>query len=89
MVSKHITPKRMVDIRYGEIPTKEDIEAMYETISDYWNLTCNLAWLKESGAVIVLSNGEQLQLDSEIEEYILNEAEREQESRDQAYYGGD
>lgn len=86
----HITPTRLVELRYDAAPTAEDIAALVETVSAYWALTANMAHLEERGAVIVLASGDEVELSPEaIDDHLTNEGERAQEANDQAYYGGD
>ncbi len=90
MESKHITPERKVAIQYGENPTKEDIAAMCETISDYWTLVSNLERLHNSCATILLNNGDEIGLTPNTIQFFMDEAgERQQIASDEAYYGGD
>jgi len=86
----HITPTRLVQLRYDAAPTAEDIAALTETVRAYWALTANLAALEERGAVVVLTSGDEVELSPEaIDNHLSNGAERAEEAANEAYYGGD
>ncbi len=91
MQSKHIKPGRLVDIRYGHVtPTEEDIAAIYETIRDHWLILANMEHFHSNGAEILLHNGDRISLSPGAMQFVMDEiGEKQQEDRDQAYYGGD
>jgi len=94
----HITPTRLVDLSFAIREhnlgnsglTTADVAALIATVRAYWSLTHNLAQLDETGAVIVLPNGDEIALTPEaIDAHLSNEAERAGMAADEAYYGGD